>query len=68
MSAPAVRKRAALPPDTLPAIGPDALLWVVLSPDVALRPQPAYSSNWNTSSSGTPNTRAMRKAASRLGE
>ena len=27
-----------------------------------------YSSNWNTSSSGTPNTRAMRKAASRLGE
>lgn len=65
MSAPPIREPA---PDERLTIGPDALLWVVLSPEIALRPPPAYSSNWNTSSSGAPNTRAMRKAASRLGE
>lgn len=68
MSAPASRERTAPEPDRLETIGPDSLLWVVLSPDVAFKPRPAYSSNLNTSSSGAPNTRAMRKAASRLGE
>lgn len=36
MSAPAAGRRPSLP-DGLLAIGPDALLWVLLAPDVALR-------------------------------
>ncbi len=68
MSAPASsdRLQANLPATPIPPIGPSSFLWRVLSPDPA--PDAGYSSNRNTSSSGAANTRAMRKAASRLGE